>query len=81
LAGLLASYFDILFALNRQLHPGEKRLVEKAVSTCELVPESMEAEIDAVLTSAAKGGVELLNNLTVLLDHLDHLLVRNGFGI
>jgi len=81
LTGLLASYFDILFALNRQLHPGEKRLVEKVVSTCELVPEHMEVEIDAVLTSAVSGSAELLGNLTALLDHLDQLLVRNGFGI
>jgi len=79
LAGLLASYFDILFALNRQLHPGEKQLVEKAVASCKLFPENMKDEIDTVLTSAAKGGGELLDKLTTLLDHLDQLLVRNGF--
>jgi hypothetical protein len=79
LAGLFASYFDILFALNRQLHPGEKRLVEKVVASCKLLPERMEDEINAVLTSAAVGGAELLSSLTKLLDHLDRLLVREGF--
>lgn len=38
LAGLLASYTtDILFALNRQPHPGEKRQVEALVRRCPLL--------------------------------------------
>ena len=80
LAGLLASYFDILFALNRQLHPGEKRLVAKAIASCQRLPENMEAEIHAVLTSAALGDQKLLEDLSTLLDHLDQLLVQEGFG-
>ena len=79
LAGLLASYFDILFALNRQLHPGEKRLVEKTMASCKLLPENMGSEIVAVLAlSATEDGV-FLERLTTLLDHLDQLLVREGF--
>jgi predicted nucleotidyltransferase len=33
-AAILASYFDILFALNGKLHPGEKKLVKIATEQC-----------------------------------------------
>jgi hypothetical protein len=81
LAGLLAGYFDIIFALNRELHPGEKRLVEKAVASCQKLPENMETEINAVLTSTAVGDARLLDHLATLLDHLDRLLLQEGFEI
>ena len=53
LADLLASYFDIIFALNRQTHPGEKRLLEMAAATCQLLPVDMDTDIRAVLRCAA----------------------------
>jgi len=76
LAGLLASYFDILFALNRQLHPGEKRLVQKAVEYCEELPENMEREIAAILLACASPDAGFMMQVTALLDHLDTLLWR-----
>jgi hypothetical protein len=45
---LFASYFDIIFAFNRQLHPGEKRLLESAVANCTNVPDRMETDGTAV---------------------------------
>ena len=79
LAGLLASYFDILFAFNRQLHPGEKRLVQKTVASCGQLPANMEAEITAVLAASAAPELDFLAKLTALLDHLDQLLLAEGF--
>ena len=81
LAGLLVSYFDILFALNYQLHPGEKRMVQKVVSSCEVLPENMEMEVAAVLSASTTSDEDLLGQLSILLDHLDELLVRQGFEL
>jgi len=74
LAGLLASYFDILFAINRQNHPGEKRLLHLARERCTKLPLNMEADVKALLASAAASEGQLETDLTRLLDRLDALL-------
>lgn len=51
----LASYFDIIFALNRLTHPGEKRLVQLCLKTCEKLPENFEENINALLSSVMSG--------------------------
>lgn len=45
-AAFLASYFDILFAANEMLHPGEKRLVKYCLKNCEKLPENFEQDIN-----------------------------------
>ena len=74
-AALLASYFDVLFALNRVLHPGEKRLVEYAERTCAEWPEHMVDDV-AALTQAlgAADQVAVSQQVTTLLNRLDTLL-------
>ena len=78
LAALLASYFDILFAANRLLHPGEKQLVRLAQERCSRLPRDFTAEIEAVLQAAGMPGPLLLESLNALLDHLDELLREEG---
>lgn len=78
LAALLASYFDVIFALNRELHPGEKRLLSLVVKRCPKLPRNMSADVEAVLRSV-NNGPSLTANLTQLLDRLDELLAAEGF--
>lgn len=47
-AAFLASYFDTIFAVNRVLHPGEKRLVDFALKNCEILPEDFEADVETL---------------------------------
>lgn len=80
LAALLASYFDIIFAVNRALHPGEKRLVATVLETCQSLPENFERDVTEALAAAGEGE-RLSPALTRLLDALDTWLVREGFDV
>lgn len=53
-AAFLASYFDVLFAHNRVMNPGEKRLVEFAKNNCKDLPEDFEKDVN----NMAAGPVE-----------------------
>lgn len=77
-AALLASYFDVLFALNRLPHPGEKRLAAFARQRCALLPAGFAADLDAVLLASGEAGPQLTTAVTRLLDALDVLLEKEG---
>jgi Domain of unknown function (DUF4037) len=77
-AAFLASYFDILFALNRQPHPGEKRLLAFARERCEKKPEGMEAGIGALLDQVGADGKQAAELCRFLVDSLDRLLKEDG---
>jgi hypothetical protein len=78
LAGLLAGYFDILFAVNRLPHPGEKRLIEAAVGSCSRLPVGMAADLTEILETAATDLAGLPGRVDRLLDGLDALLAAEG---
>ena len=42
----LASYFDILFAVNEMTHPGEKRMQSICAQECRILPENFDANLD-----------------------------------
>jgi hypothetical protein len=76
---LLASYFDILFALNEQPHPGEKRLVERASQLCGKLPGNFPQAVEELLASLPSRDRRILDKANVLLDGLETLLRREGF--
>ena len=71
-AALLASYFDILFAVNQQPHPGEKRLVQFAQQLCPKLPDNFAVQVQFI----TRLNPELIDLLHGLLDGLDDLLRR-----
>ena len=66
ISAFMASYFDVIFALNELLHPGEKRLVSFALNNCKILPQDLEENISNLFnnsgTNADKLGI--LNTLT-----------------
>ncbi|MGA9579370.1 MAG: hypothetical protein WBV90_17300, partial [Terrimicrobiaceae bacterium] len=80
LAAFFASYFDIIFAVNRELHPGEKRLLQFALNGCRLLPENMETDIASILLMASADIIGLPGSISRLLDNLDQLLANDGFA-
>jgi predicted nucleotidyltransferase len=72
----LAGYFDIIFALNRVLHPGEKRLLEHVVRECPLLPAGMARAVERLVGPAGRAGSSLLDTMDALTADLEALLRR-----
>lgn len=77
-AAFLASYFDVLFALNRLPHPGEKRQLVFALENCGLIPAEMHDQIEGLLRSAAHASDEVLRWADALSDGLERLVQANS---
>jgi predicted nucleotidyltransferase len=77
LAALLASYFDVIFAVNRIPNPGEKRLIERTQQLCTTLPDGWDQHVEAMLCSAARpwNALDTLKHVDTLLDQLDRLLM------
>lgn len=79
IAALLASVFDIVFALNHMLHPGEKRQMAWIASLGDCVPPSFEQHIRDLLT--ATGDVKhanVMNAINALCDDVETMIVDAG---
>ena len=47
----MESYFDVIFALNEQTHPGEKRLIRLAKERCAILPNHFEENIQKLYSN------------------------------
>ena len=63
IAAFLASYFDILFAKNEILNPGEKRLIKFAKDNCKNLPENFEENIINLLNQPNSYTLDILDNM------------------
>jgi hypothetical protein len=78
-SALLASSFDILFAVNELPHPGEKRQLRVALEHCRKLPPGLEAALTRLLsTPAAPATPVVVARANALVDGLDALLAAEG---
>lgn len=70
-SAFLASYFDIIFALNKTLHPGEKKLISYAINHCKILPKDFEHQVNNFAIGAISEKLEtanqLIDNIKILL--------------
>jgi predicted nucleotidyltransferase len=73
-AAFLGSLFDILFAVNRVAHPGEKRLLDFAKDLCPLCPTLLEENVCSMIESAAHCSRATIDIGMSLVAELDQIL-------
>jgi predicted nucleotidyltransferase len=78
---LLSSYFDIIFAVNRIPHPGEKRLLSLVADTCSSIPEEMQKDVQLLLQAAGNADPAVTGRINLLIDRLDQFLFSYGIPL
>lgn len=77
-AAFLASLFDVLFAVNRETHPGEKRLLALAEARCARRPPGLAEGVRALLAAAAPGTADVAARADALAADVEGWLAREG---
>ena len=71
-SAILTSYFDILLALNKELHPGEKKLIKYVYKLCKLIPENFEDDIANIINGGLNENI--LDSVNSLIKNLKNII-------
>jgi len=80
IAAYLASYFDVLFAVMRMLHPGEKKIMKILSRTAVPVPPGLADNLLALFSIASTGAPGIGHVLETLTGDLRNCIIENGFS-
>lgn len=73
-AAFMESYFDLLFALNGQTHPGEKRLIPLCREFCPLLPADFEENLTSLFSHMYSQPQAVSSDLARILEELAKIL-------
>ena len=73
-SAFLESYFDIIFALNKRAHPGEKKLI-KTASDFAILPDNFPLNLEHLLKSISKFDDTVLSAIDKIISELDKVLI------
>lgn len=73
-AAFLESYFDIIFALNRLTHPGEKRMVQYAKEQAEILPDDFEENLNKLFENLFTDSDKALQTLQEMITKLKNVI-------
>lgn len=74
----LASYFDILFALNEMTHPGEKRLIELCKQKCKVLPKNFESNLNRLFQDMFTRNEMVPEDISNLIRELEYVLPESA---
>ena len=75
ISAFLESYFDIIFAINRVTHPGEKRLVQLCLKKCDVLPLNFEENITTLFYSMFTNSSEVSGILKNIVSEVQKIAV------
>lgn len=73
-AAFLESYFDIIFALNKLTHPGEKRMVQYAKEQAEVLPVHFEENLNCLFRNLFTDSDMLLQTIEAIISDLENVM-------
>ena len=77
ISAFLESYFDIIFAFNRQTHPGEKRLVDLAMERCRHLPRDFKENLDRLFAAMFTSPDEVSSCINDMCSAIDAMLMND----
>lgn len=75
-AEFLASYFDVIFAINEKTHPGEKRLVEICKKQCRYLPEDFEENLERLFSDMSGNPDRVPKDIDKIITALENELIN-----
>lgn len=73
-AAFLESYFDIIFALNKLTHPGEKRMVQYAKEQAKILPVDFEENLNKLFQDLFTDSVKAVQTLGEMITELENVV-------